>query len=36
MGTKVELLTVDSEEGDILLRAFGGIVAMLRYNIGGM
>ncbi len=36
VGTKVELLTVDSEEGDILLRAFGGLAAILRYNIGGM
>ena len=36
VGTKVELLSVDSEEGDILLRAFGGLAAVLRYGIGGM
>jgi peptide chain release factor subunit 1 len=36
VGTKVELLSVDSEEGELLLKAFGGIAAILRYGIGGM
>jgi peptide chain release factor subunit 1 len=35
-GTKVELLSVDSEEGELLMKAFGGIAAILRYGIGGM
>jgi peptide chain release factor subunit 1 len=30
-GTKVELMSTDSEEGETLLKAFGGIAAMLRY-----
>jgi peptide chain release factor subunit 1 len=34
--TKVELLSIDSEEGELLLKAFGGIAAILRYTIGGM
>ncbi len=36
VGTKVELLSVDSEEGELLFKAFGGIAAILRYGIGGM
>ena len=36
VGTKVELLSVDSEEGEMLMKAFGGIAAILRYGIGGM
>jgi len=36
VGTKVELMSVDSEEGEMLLKAFGGIAAILRYSIGGM
>jgi len=36
VGSKVELLSVDSEEGELLLKAFGGIAAILRYGIGGM
>jgi peptide chain release factor subunit 1 len=32
-GTKVELISRDSEEGDALFRAFGGIAGILRYNI---
>jgi peptide chain release factor subunit 1 len=36
VGTKVELLSIDSEEGEMLMKAFGGIAAILRYNIGGM
>jgi peptide chain release factor subunit 1 len=30
--TKVQLISGDSEEGDMLLRAFGGIAAILRYR----
>ena len=32
-GTKVELISKDSEEGALLLRAFGGIAALLRYRV---
>jgi peptide chain release factor subunit 1 len=32
--TKVQLISGDSEEGDMLMRAFGGIAAILRYRIG--
>jgi peptide chain release factor subunit 1 len=32
--TKVQLISGDSEEGDMLLRAFGGIAAILRYRMG--
>ena len=35
MGTKVELISSDSEEGEMLLKAFGGIAAILRYKLGG-
>ncbi|OPY31288.1 MAG: Peptide chain release factor subunit 1 [Methanomassiliicoccales archaeon PtaU1.Bin124] len=31
MGTKVELISTDSEEGEMLLKAFGGIAAILRF-----
>ena len=34
MGTKIELISSDSEEGDMLLKAFGGIAALLRYSTG--
>src|SRR2546422_545707 len=33
MGTTVELISNDSEEGQLLLRAFGGIAAILRYRV---
>src|SRR5712692_3603868 len=33
MGTSVELISKDSEEGQLLLRAFGGIAAILRYRV---
>src|SRR5437764_11422065 len=33
MGTAVELISNDSEEGQLLLRAFGGIAAILRYRV---
>jgi peptide chain release factor subunit 1 len=32
-GTNVELISKDSEEGQLLLRAFGGITAILRYRV---
>jgi peptide chain release factor subunit 1 len=35
MGTRVELISADSEEGDMLLKAFGGIAAILRFTTGG-
>ncbi len=33
-GTKVELISKDSEEGELFLRAFAGIAAILRYRVG--
>jgi len=35
MGSKVELISEDSEEGEMLMKAFGGIAAILRYKTGG-
>ena len=32
-GTKVELISKESEEGGLFLRAFGGIAAILRYRV---
>ena len=32
-GTKLELISKDSEEGELFLRAFGGIAAILRYRV---
>lgn len=32
--TKVQLISGDSEEGDMLMRAFGGMAALLRYRLG--
>ncbi|MDR3282945.1 MAG: peptide chain release factor aRF-1 [Candidatus Methanoplasma sp.] len=32
--THVQLISGDSEEGDMLLKAFGGIAAILRYRLG--
>ncbi|MDR2846298.1 MAG: peptide chain release factor aRF-1 [Candidatus Methanoplasma sp.] len=32
--THVQLISGDSEEGDMLLKAFGGIAALLRYRLG--
>ena len=34
-GTKIELISTDSEEGESLLKTFGGIAAILRYRING-
>ncbi len=31
--TRVQLISPDSEEGDMLLKAFGGIAALLRYKM---
>jgi peptide chain release factor subunit 1 len=33
-GSRVELISRDSEEGELFLRAFGGLAAMLRYAVG--
>jgi peptide chain release factor subunit 1 len=33
VGTKVELISTDSSEGDMLMRAFGGVAAILRFRI---
>ncbi|HUV25672.1 MAG TPA: peptide chain release factor 1, partial [Methanomassiliicoccales archaeon] len=35
VGTHVELISEDSEEGEMLMKAFGGIAAILRFNLGG-
>ncbi|QLH75208.1 MAG: peptide chain release factor 1 [Methanomassiliicoccales archaeon] len=32
MGTKVELISSESEEGEMLLKAFGGLAAILRFS----
>ncbi len=32
--TRLQLISGDSEEGDMLLRAFGGVAALLRYKLG--
>jgi peptide chain release factor subunit 1 len=34
MGTKVQLISTDTEEGEMLLKAFGGIAALLRFSLG--
>jgi peptide chain release factor subunit 1 len=34
MGTRVEFISTDFEEGSQLLKAFGGVVAILRFNTG--
>ena len=34
VGTNIELISADSEEGLMLLRAFGGIAALLRFRTG--
>lgn len=35
VGTNVELISPDSSEGDMLLRAFGGIAGILRFHVAG-
>ena len=32
-GSRIELVSRDSEEGELLLKAFGGIAAILRYRV---
>ena len=32
--TRVELISGESEQGELLMRAFGGVAAILRYNTG--
>jgi len=32
MNTKVEFLSTETEEGEVLLKAFGGIAGILRYK----
>ena len=32
-GTTVEIISADSEEGEMLMKAFGGIAAILRYRV---
>jgi len=34
MGSKVEYLSSESEEGEMLYKAFGGIAAILRFKPG--
>jgi peptide chain release factor subunit 1 len=31
--TTVEIISADSEEGEMLMKAFGGIAAILRYRV---
>ncbi len=33
-GSSVEMISTDSEEGDMLMRAFNGLAAILRYKVG--
>jgi peptide chain release factor subunit 1 len=33
VGTTIEMISGDSEEGDMLMKAFGGIAAILRYRV---
>jgi len=33
MGTEVEIISVASEEGEMLMRAFGGVAGLLRYRV---
>lgn len=35
VGTKVELISADSTEGDMLLKAFSGLAGILRFKIAG-
>ncbi|MFO7619072.1 MAG: peptide chain release factor 1, partial [Thermoplasmata archaeon] len=34
-GTTVEMISMDFEEGEMLMKAFNGLAAILRYRIGG-
>ena len=31
--SRVQIISPDSEEGDMLVKAFGGIAALLRYKV---
>ncbi|MCI0479679.1 peptide chain release factor 1, partial [Candidatus Uhrbacteria bacterium] len=33
VGTNIEMVSGDSEEGEMLMKAFGGIAAILRYRV---
>jgi peptide chain release factor subunit 1 (aeRF-1) len=33
-GTKVEMISTESEEGEQFFNAFGGIAAILRFRVG--
>ena len=33
-GTTVEMISMESEEGEMLMRAFNGIAGVLRYKVG--
>ncbi len=33
VGSKLELISAESEEGDMLIRAFGGVAAILRFQV---
>ncbi|KYK26095.1 MAG: peptide chain release factor 1 [Candidatus Proteinoplasmatales archaeon SG8-5] len=33
-GTSIEMISMDSEEGEMLMKAFGGLAAILRYRMG--
>lgn len=35
VGTRVEMISGESEEGELLKKAFGGLAALLRYPLGG-
>ncbi|MBA3045949.1 MAG: peptide chain release factor aRF-1 [Candidatus Thermoplasmatota archaeon] len=34
-GTNVEIISMDFEEGEMLMKAFNGLAAILRYKLGG-
>ncbi len=36
VGSQIALVSEDSEEGEMLMRAFGGIAALLRYSVGAV
>jgi len=35
-GTKIALISNETEEGEMLLKAFGGVAAILRYRVNGL
>jgi peptide chain release factor subunit 1 len=34
-GADVEIISIETEEGQMLKNSFGGIAAILRYKLGG-